>query len=158
MKFFTHKLQQQLQTRIPEDFREAIAKWDAAKLQYEQVLNEVRDSFPRGVRDFLKVSLHDAVIKSVEELPKTRTITITLFHYPSSRGSYPGTRYFVTFHGTLIADGLEGLIGETWLYEEMHPSDAAAFEFHVLCEKSEFRIVANDITLTTELFWPPDAS
>jgi hypothetical protein len=29
---------------------------------------------------------------------------------------------------------------------EVHPSDLAAFDLQVLCEKSEFRIIANDIS------------
>ena len=86
--------------------------------------------------------MHDAKVQSVITEPND-TVTMVF----DTIGSWlPGNRFQVSFHGVKLVDGLTGLEGEWWLYTEVHPSDSAVFDLQVLCEKTEFRIVANDIS------------
>jgi len=163
MKFFTRERYLALQVHAlppedvdPDDVQQADAMWNAGEQDYQRLIDECFFSFPEGAQKFIDMSsMHDAVIESTEELPKEKTVTIVVVYPPRNghRGArYPGTRYTITFHGTSIVEGLEGIVGDAWLYQEMHPSDTSAFELHVLCIKGEFRVAANDMNVSTESF------
>lgn len=152
MKFFTRQL---YDTSQPKNYRtqeevEAVwprieALWKEAQADYQRMFTTVVQSLPVGARTFFeKVHMHDAKFLSVTTEPND-TVTMVF----DTIGSYlPGEQFQVSFHGVKLVDGLTGLEGEWWLYTEVHPSDTAAFDLHVLCEKIEFRVVANDVSFT----------
>jgi hypothetical protein len=150
MKYFTRQLSDMSQPkyyRTEEEMQAAWpridALWKEARAEYQRMLATVLPSLPVGARTFFdKVQMHDAKVLSVTTEPND-TLTMVF----DTTGSYlPGERFQVSFQGVKQAEGLAGLEGEWWVYEEVHSSDLAAFDLQVLCEKTEFRIVANDVS------------
>ncbi len=119
------------------------ALWREAEAEYQRMFASVLPSLPVGARAFFeKVEMHDAKFLSVVTEPNE---TVTMLF--DTTGSWlPGERFQVSFHGVKQVDGLTGLEGEYWLYTEVHPSSSAAFELQVLCWRTEFRIVADDVS------------
>ncbi len=119
------------------------ALWKEARAEYQRMFAAVLPSLPVGARTFFeKVQMHDAKVLSV-----TAESNDTLTMVFDTTGSWlPGERFQVSFQGVRLVEGLAGLEGEWWVYEEVHSSDLAAFDLQVLCEKTEFRIVANDVS------------
>jgi hypothetical protein len=150
MKFFTRQLYDMSQ---PKNYRtqeeeEATwphieALWKEVQVEYQRMFASVVLSLPVGARTFFeKVNMHDAKFLSVITEPND-TVTMVF----DTGGSWlPGDQFQVSFHGVKLIEGIVGLEGEWWLYTEVHPSDLAAFDLQVLCGKTEFRIVANDVS------------
>lgn len=152
MKYFTRQLYDMSQPKSyrTQEEEEAAwprieALWKEAQAEYQRMFAAVLPSLPVGARTFFeKVNMHDARVLSVTTEPND-TLTMVF----DTTGSWlPGERFQVSFYGVKQAEGLTGLEGEWWLYTEVHPSDLAAFDLQVLCEKTEFRIVANDVSYT----------
>lgn len=150
MKYFTRQLYDLRQPKHYRTEEEYIASWprtDAlwkeARAEYQRMFAAVLPSLPVGARTFFdKVHMHDAKVLSV-----TTESNDTLTMVFDTTGSWlPGERFQVSFQGVKQAEGLAGLEGEWWVYEEVHSSDVAAFDLQVLCEQTEFRIVANDVS------------
>lgn len=150
MKHFTRQLYDLSQPKnysTDEDHEAAWSRiealWNEAKAEYQRMSAPVLASLPVGARTFFEaVEMHDAKFQSVSTEPND-TITMVF----DTTGSFlPGERFQVSFHGVKQADGLTGLEGDYWLYTEVHATDLAAFDLQVLCWKTEFRIIANDIS------------
>lgn len=150
MKYFTRQLYDvsqpknyRTQEQWTAEWPRIDALWKEARAEYQRMLAAVLPSLPVGARTFFeKVHMHDARVLSV-----TTEANDTLTMVFDTTGSWlPGERFQVSFQGVKQAEGLAGLEGEWWVYEEVHSSDLAAFDLQVLCEKTEFRIIANDVS------------
>jgi hypothetical protein len=53
--------------------------------------------------------------------------------------------YRIEFKGVREVEGLTEMLGDEWLYEEVHRHPLAGFEYCVLLRRSEFRVVADDV-------------
>jgi hypothetical protein len=153
MKYFTRELHELSQPKrgLTEDEEEASwprikALWDSAQAEYRRVFASVVPSLPAGARTFFEnVHMHDARILSVNHGPDN-TVAMVF----DTKGSFlPGKRFFVTFHGVKTTEGLTALEGEWWVYQEVHPSNLGAFDLQVLCARTEFRVVADDVSCGT---------
>lgn len=51
------------------------------------------------------------------------------------------------FRGVKYVNSLNSIINDSWLYDEVHLSVISNFEYHVLLEKSELIIKADEVKL-----------
>ena len=150
MKYFTRQLYDMSQPKnYPTQEEEEAAwprieaLWDDARAEYQRTFAVVVPSLPVGARTFFEtVNMHDAKVLSVTTEPHD---TVTMV-FDTSASWLPGERFKVSFYGVKHVEGLMGLEGDWWLYAEVHASDLAAFDLQVLCEKNEFRIVADNVS------------
>jgi hypothetical protein len=152
MKYFTRQLYDTSQPKNHRTHEEEEAAWPRiealwkeAQAEYQRMFAAVVPSLPVAARAFFeKVNMHDAKVLSVITKPND-TVTMVF----DTIGSWlPGEQFHVSFYGVKLVEGLAGLKGEWWLYTEVHSSDSAAFDLQVLCERTEFRIVASDVSCT----------
>ena len=146
MKFITRQLYdaQQGDPDLPEVVQ-AAKDWDATCGRYRRHLASLRPLLPRSMQEFCDTSLHDGIIESVsQESDELR------LHIAGCGCWGPGGALQLIFRGVKSAQGVDQITGDCWLYEEVHPSDLAAFEYHVLLERSEFVVAADGVQLIAE--------
>jgi hypothetical protein len=143
MKFFTRTLFNDLQgdPDLPEVI-EAENEWYRASDKYQEHLHSVLPRLPKSMQEFAGTSLHDGVIRSV-----TQTSNELRLHIDGCGCWGPGGSLELVFQGVKSAQGIEDMIDDWWLYEEVHPSKLAGFEYHILLHRSECVIVADKVKL-----------
>ena len=153
MRFLTRELYQNMQAKSRDELidseRRVVAEqaWSEARKRSDRAQKEILGLLPQGARSFIeKECLHDAIVQSVDYEGATLTITLK---YPAAR-IRPEIRYTLTFHGVREAEGIDEIKGQWWLEQEIALSSKAAFELHVLCDRSEFRVIADEIEFTRE--------
>lgn len=145
MKFFTRDLHDRSQTQDESLWAGIEAEWAAANTQRNSLFDSLRESLPDAVREFFaNQSLHDSVIQSLDgRRPQGTAMSLNTKGAPWATG----TVCDLEFSSVRLAEGLDDLIGQWWLYHEFHPAEPGAFDLRVLCDKSEFRIIAGDLTI-----------
>jgi Protein of unknown function (DUF4085) len=122
---------------------------------YAAHIKTIRDSLPEGARALSSISFHDATIKEVRHVSKKEVeILIESGGYDilsKTHLEYGG--YTLSFAGVKKAWVPYSIVGHTWLYEEMHLSDLAVFDYQVLLDKDEIKIQADDVRLTHSYKW-----
>lgn len=123
--------------------------------EYAAHVKAIRDSLPEGARELSGISFHDATVKSVRHVSKKEVeIVIEGGGYDLFSMSYlEYGGYTLSFSGVKKAWVPHTTVGDTWLYEEMHLSDVAAFDYQVLLYKDEIRIQADRVRLTQSYKW-----
>jgi hypothetical protein len=146
LKYFTRSLYEQLQpgSGVPPEV--ALANWSTAVTAYRTVAATIKSQLPRAMQRLDESSLHDATIQRAETTPDGVVVI------EADQNPWYTT---LTFRGVLIAEGINDIIGDRWLHEEAHLHAKAAFDFRVLLEKSQFRIIADDVTLEVKTIVPP---
>ena len=123
--------------------------------EYAGHIKSIRDSLSAGARALSSLSFHDATIKEVKHLSKREVqILIEGAGYDilaQNTSEYGG--YTLSFSGVRKAWVPYTIIGDTWLYEEMHLSDVGAFNYQILLAKDEIRIQADDVRLAQSYKW-----
>lgn len=145
MQFFTRELYDRSQTSDESLWADNEAEWDAANTRRNELFNSLRDSLPHAVQEFFAdMSLHDSVMQSVSR-GGPHQIAMLL----DTRGApwITGTRCTLEFSSVRLGEGIDDLSGHWWLYDEIHSAEPGAFDLRVLCDKSEFRIVAGDLRI-----------
>jgi Protein of unknown function (DUF4085) len=112
--------------------------------EYASHLKSVRDSLPEGARALAGVSFHDATIKAVKHLSKKE---VEIVVEGGGYGNLDYGEYTLSFTGVKKAWVPYTVVGDTWLYEEMHLSADNAIDYQVLLVKDEIRIQAADVRL-----------
>ena len=150
MKFFTRELfnAQQGNPDLPEVIA-AGKEWDTAREGYHKHLDSILPRLPSSMRDFCDTTLHDGVVRAVERNGDSFRIEIDACGCWGASGPVE-----LVFRGVVSAAGIEEAIGDYWLYEEVHLSDNAGFEYHVLLEDTEMLIVASEIEFREKLHGP----
>jgi hypothetical protein len=117
--------------------------------EYAAHIKTIRDDLPEGARALSSLSFHDAAIKEVKHVSKREVqILIEAGGYDSlSQKTLEYGGYTLSFSGVKKAWVPYTIVGDTWLYEEMHLSDLSAFDYQVLLVKDEIRIQADDVRL-----------
>ena len=119
-------------------------EWDRLCKAYDMHLQRIRKSLPENVRALSRANFHDATIVSIAR-PSKSDIVITL------RGGYLHSGFSIlSFYGVKKAWLPDTVIGDTLLYEEVHLSEWAVFDYQVLLEKDEIRIHADDVRIELE--------
>jgi hypothetical protein len=105
----------------------------------------IRPLLPLSVVQFLRKNFHDAEVESIVQ--RSSKLLLVLDARPCASGSYQGHRVRLTFGGVLHRVRTHGLVGQWWLYREVHLSSHAKFSLHLLFTESELEIEADDISI-----------
>ena len=146
MKYFTRTLYNAIQDDpdLPSVI-EAETKWDNTVDAYDKHLCNLKPLLPKSMQQLCETSFHDGIIESYTQVSDEVQIKI------DGCGCWgPGGALELVFSGVKSIKGIEDTIDDWWLYEEVHPSDEAGFEYHVLLTKSELIIAADEIKLIQE--------
>ena len=143
MKFITRELYEIMQpaNRVPEEFSQrAWLKATRAKKEYEETL---LPRLPQGLLKLREDSMHDGIVADIKVGGDTITVEIDGANFAWNTPSI----YRLVFRGVREARGVEEVVDDAWLYEEIDVHPEARFELRVLFEKSELSIAADDLEL-----------
>ena len=130
MKYFTREESQQL-----SDWKGS-SRWDSLWARYGQELARTRDQFTPGWRELADAGFHDAEVLAVER-PSPSEVILRL--------AVPGEGVCtLQFLGVRDARIPESLVGDIWLYAEVHLTDDCG-DLQVLLRESEMQIIAPDV-------------
>lgn len=117
---------------------------------YAAHIKTMRDSLSQAARALSSLSFHDAAIKEVTHVSRKEVqISIEGGAYDIlSQSMLEHGVYTLSFFGVRKAWVPYTIVGDTWLYGEMHSSDDGGFDYRVLLAEDEIRIQADDVLLT----------
>lgn len=126
-----------MQVPGPEIEQEWTKQCEALRRHIDTIL----PSLPVGARFLAENTLHDGVVRSA-----TRSGTDVVLIIDATENPWgPRGRFQLTFRGVLSVSGLNSIVGDEWLHEEIDLHADAAFQFNVLLVFSEFEIVADSV-------------
>lgn len=120
-----------------------VADWEAQIALYRQHLDAIRGKLPASSLPLCDLTLHDGV---VEALHRDRPDEVRLVVDASNNPWGPTGRYELRFSGVRDLTVTGPIVGDNWLYEEIHLDDAG-FAYHVLLWRSELILTASDLAL-----------
>lgn len=141
MIYITRKLYNSQQGDLSAKEEKFVDKnWKEACMEYKTNLKKIKPHLPRSMQDFCEISLHDGIIDSF-----TRTKHYLKIKINGCGCCGPAGKLELIFYGVKSVKGLDNIINDWWLYEEVYLSKKGRFEYHVLLEKSEFMVVADEV-------------
>lgn len=140
--------------------------------QYAEHLATIRPTLPISMQEFASVSLHDGNVTSAKLRPdKVVTLEIEGSGYWGPRVAQYADVFeaararlkssdaccialprvgpssvTLIFAGVEVVEGLEDIVGDWWLYSEVDVRDGGGFDYRVLLQDSEFRVIAKEVT------------
>ncbi len=144
MVFFTRQLYRGVQPKSGWELR-AEREWHRRLevcIRYEAI---IRPLLPSPVVQFLRKNFHDAEVESVTQ--RSGKLVLLLDARPCACGSYRGHRVRLKFGGVRRRIRTRGLVGQWWLYREVHLCSRAKFSLHLLFTKSELEIEADELSI-----------
>jgi hypothetical protein len=131
--------------------------WDRLHAAYAKHMHSIRDSLPKSARLLANITFHDARVEQVK-IPSKQEVLLRLSRgwvaslFEDKEAVIPEeffkcAGYSLHFTGVKKAWVPYSIVGDIWLLEEMHLSDIAAFDYHVLLYRDEIRILANKVRL-----------
>jgi len=146
MRYITRQLYQSMQGGSGSSPEEVNRRWHEACECYQAELNSIKACLPPGMRSFAAVTLHDGVVNSADQ---SRPGCVELRIDATNNPWGPRGWYRVEFRGVREVEGLADIMGDDWLYEEVHLHSLGGFEYCVLLWRSEFRVVADEVIFET---------
>jgi hypothetical protein len=143
MIFFTRKLYQGYQPNSGTE-RQALRQWARNGEIYHAYRYIISPLLPRSIIDVTGGGLHDAVITSASCRQETFRLTLDT---SNSFSRYRPTPIRLTFRKLQRRIPIRDLVGQWWLYEEVHLSPRARFNLQVLLTDGELEIEADDLTI-----------
>jgi hypothetical protein len=143
MIFFTRALQDGVQEGSGWT-RRACRTFDRNQNIYKAYFEVIAPLLPRSVVRLCRQGLHDAEIESVSQQSGSLSFVMDALN---ALGGFRGRRLQLTFLGVRRRISTRGLVGEWWVYEEVHLSSRSAFALHLLCNTHEIEIEADDLTI-----------
>ena len=131
MKYFTREASQELSNW------KGSSRWDSLWARYGQELARTRDQLTPGWRELADTDFHDAEILAVERLSDSQ-VTLRI----SMGGERMCTLQFLGVREARIPDSV---VGDIWLYNEVHLTTHGSGDLQVLLRKSEMQIIAPDV-------------
>lgn len=129
-----------LYTRI----KEMANDWENACRKYKAEYESIKYKLPLSVQKIGNYAFHDDEILSVIK-DTNNMIKIEL------------QRYSLRFENVRQFETTDDIVGDIWLYDEMHLSDIGSFDFQVLLRSPqgflklhEFRIISDDISIESK--------
>ena len=113
-----------------------------AEEAYSAHLDKIRPKLPPRMQTLAGTTLHDGVVVAASR-PSGSEFVVDVNAADNPWG--PRGAYRLRFTGVRQVDGFDTLVGDYWLYEEVHSHAEARFEYRVLCARSDFRVVADDV-------------
>ena len=144
MRFITRELylSQQPDSDIPEE--ESEQDWDDQWKALRQHFEEIKSKLPEGAQALGETTFHDSLVENISQ-PISSEVVVSL---DASRNPWgPQGKIELVFHGVVRVSGLNDIVGDYWLYEEVDLDQEGSFRFNVLFEKSELEICANDVEI-----------
>lgn len=143
MIFITRQLFEGIQPNSGWE-RRAERQWDQRYEIYRRYYDVIAPLLPARVRRLCSQSPHDAVVESVSQSEGRLTIVLDATY---ALGRYRGRRVTLTFSGVRKRIPVRGLCRQWWLYEEAHLSSRARFSLHVMFDKSDVEIEADELEI-----------
>src|SRR5881628_1165495 len=141
MIFFTRHLYEGYQPGSTWE-RRALRLWDRNRKLYQRYFAVISALLPRSAVKLWKLSFHDCKIQKIKETKKQIIFQLDTTH---AIGLSPQHTVYLTFVGVKSPIPSSGLVGRWWLYEEIHLSSRAAFSCHVMLDRGEFEIEADEV-------------
>ena len=141
--FFTR----QLQDGVQDDSgwtRRAGREWKRRAEIYRRYVATIAPMIPQAVLRLCRETLHDAVVESVEQ---TSGILTLVMDARGALGGFRGQRVRLQFTGVRGKINTRGLVGRWWLYQEPHLCSRARFSLHVLFDRGEIEIEADNLSM-----------
>ena len=133
-----------LQLRIPELVSKFHEKWENMCSEYNQYYREIANVLPTSMVEFKKCSIHDAIILDIQR-PKEDELIIELDGSSGCYECYRGGNFKVLFEGIKVLDMPEDSISKLCLYEEVHLCEEGKFDYRLLLEEGQMRIIADHV-------------
>jgi hypothetical protein len=151
MVFFTRELYLGTQPKSGWE-RRAEREWYRRAEVYAKYREVIDPLLPAPVRRLCKQGLHDGV---VGEAAFKRGELVLVVDATNALSGFRGRQVRLTFGGVRGRPAVSKLIGQWWLYEEVHLSSRARFNLQVLFDPSELEVEADELKI--ELL-PPERS
>jgi hypothetical protein len=143
MIFFTRELFEGTQPHSGWE-RRAMRETERRGKIYAQYLGIIAPLLPPAVVRLCKTRLHDGVIQEASlKDHQLRLVVDTTNALSGFRGSF----VTLTFRGVRGHPAVAKLVGEWWLYEEAHLSSNAPFSLHVMFNKVDLEIEAEELVI-----------
>lgn len=129
-------------------------RWNLQGAAYRAHLASIRCDLPDSMQTFCDISLHDSLIKAISQ-PHKNTVQLDI---DASRNPWgPTGQIQLVFAGVKEVSWPDNIVGEWWLYSEVHLHTDAGFDYRVLLTDGEFHVVADDVRLivTPDPISPP---
>ena len=127
-------------------------EWDKLFEAYRKHLHTIRAKLPDDAWGLARLSFHDARVRAAAA-PDKRRVVIKIdgivYDLLEKTRSKPQL-ITLSFSGVKKAWVPDTIVGDFWLYEEMHLSEIAAFDYQVLLHKDEIRVQADRVELLFE--------
>ena len=143
MIFFTRRLYEGGQINSGWE-RRAQNEWKRKTEIYERYAAVISPLLPATVTRFDQSGPHDAVVTSVNQQPGVLTITLDA---TNALGQFRGRQIQLTFSGMKKRVKARGLVGQWWLYQEVHLSSRARFAMHAFFDRQEIEIEADNLEI-----------
>lgn len=143
MVFFTR----QLQDGVQDDSgwtRRAGREWKRRAEIYRRYVAVIRPMLPTSVVRLCSETCHDAVVESTQQHSGNLTFILDA---RGALGGFRGHRVQLKFKGVRRRVATRGLVGRFWLYEEPHLSSRAHFSLHVLFDRGEMEVEADELLI-----------
>lgn len=122
--------------------RGAKVEWDKLFEADGRHLNTIRAKLSEDAWNLARLSFHDAKVKAVAA-PVKNGVEIQLdgVAYDLLQRTWSKPQLItLSFSGVKKVWVPDTLVGDVWLYEEVHLSEMAAFDYQVLLHKDEIRV------------------
>jgi hypothetical protein len=148
MIFFTHRLHDGCQPNSGWE-RRAYNEWKKKQEIYSRYSAVIAPLLPAIVNRLDRSGPHDAVVKSISQKAGCLTIVLDAQH---ALGQFRGREVILTFSGVKRKIKTHGLVGQWWLYQEVHLSSQANFALHVFFDDTEIEIEADSLKIKTKKY------
>jgi Protein of unknown function (DUF4085) len=143
MVFFTRELFLGIQPNSGWE-RRAEREWNRRADIYAQYRQVIAPLLPATVRRFCKQGLHDGVVR--EASLKNGELALVV-DATNALSIFRGRRVRLIFRGLRGRPAAGKLVGQWWLYEEAHLCSRARFSFHILFDRSELEVEADELAI-----------
>jgi hypothetical protein len=111
---------------------------------YAKYFAVISPLLPRAVVRLCKAGLHDGVIQEASLEDHELVLVVDT---ANALSAFRGSLVRLTFRGVRGRPSVSKLIGEWWLYEEAHLSSNAPFSLHVMFNKVDLEIEAEQLVI-----------
>jgi hypothetical protein len=125
--------------------READRTWTRRVKQYRRYSEVVLPLLPASVRQLCREGLHDATVRSAKQAGNRLSLVLDT---SGAVTKFADGTVKLTFKGVHGRPRIGTVKGRWWLYEEAHLSANARFSVHMLFDKGELVVDADDLVLT----------
>jgi hypothetical protein len=152
MRYFTRQLHDSSRIALAEPiddgfearFAEIDRKSVEVSLRYLNYLREHDTQLTDAVKKLISCELHDSRITHIQKDEDSIKLQLDTRHAPWINAASIRIVFF-DIHTSL---GLDNLVGQDILHEELYIYDDNTFEFSALCTKSEFSLRFGDVEIT----------